>query len=247
MKKIILIVICCSMFAAMTSCNQSNNTELNDNSLSISPNNETVLSSNEIYQDILNLYRELLLLKNENINYVELFSEQYQSDDPIEDAVFHAVLHNRPEKMGYALKDLNNDTIEELILLDKNYHIYTIFTIVNGQPTAVNDLFFGDGNHTAAIGPDGTIYKHGYGKGEAVYGYAKKLSSDGFLIGFEFGCLDVDLDDSVVEYYKTINGERVIIDYNEFKLLNEEYYGIVGNSTELTENSGIHFIKIELD
>ena len=247
MKKVILILICCSMFTAMTSCNQSNNTDSNDNSFYTSVNNETVLSSNEIYQDILNLYRELLLLKEENINYDELFLEQYHSDNPIEDAVFHAVLRNRPEKMGYALKDLNNDTIEELILLDKNYHIYTIFTIVNGQPTAVNDLFFGDGNHTAAIGSDGTIYKHGYGKGEAVYGYAKKLSSDGLLVGFEFGCLDVDLDDSMVEYYKIINGERVIIDYNEFQLLNEEYYGIVGNSTELTQNSGIHFIKIEFE
>ena len=243
------------MLSTVTACNESNNMELNNinttqviqDSLFELSNNQTVLSSNEIYQDILNIYRELLLLKKNNINYDEIFLEQYEKNNQIESAVFHAILRNDPKKMGYSLKDLNGDSIEELVLLDENYHIYTIFTVVNGQPTVVNDMFFGDGNDTGAIGSDGTIYKHGYGKGETVYAYAMKISSNGSLIGMEFGCLDVNIDDATVEYYKIINGERVIIDYNEFQFLNEEYYCIVGNPTELTKKSGIHFLQIELD
>lgn len=255
MKKVILVLLCCAILGAITSCNERNDIESNniDTSQPIYDsdptfsNNQTVLMSDEIYQDIINIYRELLLLKKSNTNYDEIFLEQYANDNKIESAVFHAVLRNHPEKMGYALKDLNNDTVEELILLDENYHIYTIFTIVNGQPTVVNDLFFGDGNDTGAIGSDGTIYKHGYGKGETVYAYAMKISSNGSLIGLEFGCLDVDIDDTTVEYYKIINGERVVIDYNEFHFLNEEYYRIVDSPTELTKKSGIYFLQMELD
>ena len=83
---------------------------------------------------------------------------------------------------------------------------------------------------------------HGYGKGENLYRYAMKISNDGILFGMEFGCLDIDIDDIEVEYYKIINGERINIDASEFEFLNKDYYCIVGNHTELTKNSNIEFI-----
>lgn len=250
MKKTILILLCFLMTIVLGSCNKNADTDskniemagqISDISLN-QPNNEKKLSSNEAYHDILSTYQEFLILKKNNTNYDKLYLEQHKEENKIEAAVFHAVLRNFPEKMGYAMKDLNGDEAEELILLDDDYHIYTIFTILDGQPKIIDDAFFGDGNYTGAIGPDGTIYKDGYGKGENLYRYAMKISNEGTLFGMEFGCLDVDINDIEVEYYKIIDGERINIDASEFEFLNKDYYRIVGNHTELTKNSNIEFI-----
>lgn len=256
MKKAILILLCSAMLVGTLSCNKSDDmdsTETNTDTKIVTgttpskePSHVSETSPDEIYQNILNTYQAFLILKKNNTDYDKLYVECHEEGNEIESAVFHAVLRNTPEKMGYGIKDLNNDNIAELILLDENYHIYTIFTSVNGQPKVV-DTFFGDGNDTGAIGSDGTIYKYGYGKGENLYRYAMKISNDGTLFGMAFGCLDTDIDDVMVEYYKIIDGERMVIDFDEFNNLNDAYYQTVGNSINLTKNSGIDFVRIKID
>lgn len=259
MKQIIAILLCFGLLFVLSSCfrripdySDTDTTDINElngdtNIESDSKNNQDSLSTDRIYGNILNIYRNLLLLKKNNTNYDELVSEQYPERDEITKAIFHAVLRKHPMNMGYAITDLNGNGNDELILLDRDYHIYTIFTVVNGKVKIVEDTLFGDGNHTGAIGTDGTLYKNGYGKGENVYCYMKKISNDGTLTGTEFGCLDADIDDIEIEYYKLINGERTVIDEAEFQTLNNEYYQIVGNHTDLTKSSGIEFISMEIE
>lgn len=259
MKRIIAILLCFGLLFVLSSCfrripdhSDTDTTDINElngdtNIESDSKNNQDSLSTDRIYGNILNIYRNLLLLKKNNTNYDKLVSEQYPERDEITKAVFRAVLGDSPENMGYAMKDLNENGNDELILLGKDYHIYAIFTVVNGHPIVVDDVFFGDGNHTGAIGTDGTLYKHGYGKGENVYWYMNKISNDGTLIGTQFGCLDSDIDDIDVEYYKLINGERTVIDEPEYQTLINEFYQIVGNYTDLTKSSGIEFISMEIE
>ena len=254
MKKTILILLFCAILVATSSCNTSDDigsvnvdtTTVPVTTTSNLINYQNKQPSENVYQDVINQYQELLTLKKNNANYEKIYLSSNEEGNEIQSAVYHAILCNNPEKMGYAMKDLNGDGVDELILLNEDYHIYAIFTAVNGKSVLVDASFYGDVNDTGAIGPDGTIYKHGYGKGENVYGYSMKLSDDGSLCGTEFGCSDVDIDDSEVDYYKIVNGVRESIDYDEFRRLNDAYYETVGNATDLTKQSCDDFVRMKI-
>lgn len=254
MKKTILVLLVCAILTATVSCNTSDggteavhNTTAPITTASNQPDLQNQQPSENVYQDVINQYQELLMLKKNNANYEKIYLSSNEEGNEIQSAVYHAILCNNPEKMGYAMKDLNGDGVDELILLNEDYHVYAIFTAVNGKSVVVDASFYGDVNDRGAIGPDGTIYKHGYGKGENVYGYSMKLSNDGRLSGIEFGCSDVDIDDPAVDYYKIENGVRESIDYDEFKRLNDAYYETVGNATDLTKQSCGNFVRMRIE
>ena len=52
---------------------------------------EIPLPSVGVYQGVLNLYRELLLLKKNHSNYIELYIEDDKYDNEIASDVFHAI------------------------------------------------------------------------------------------------------------------------------------------------------------
>ena len=73
-----------------------------------------------------------------------------------------------------------------------------------------------------------------------------KITGEGTLAGLEFGCKDADVDDDIIEYFKIVNGEEFVIDFDEFKKLNEDFYSVVGNATDLTKSTGIKFTRMEI-
>ena len=255
MKKTILVLLFCAILMATASCNTSDDIDSVNVDTTTAPvtttsnliNHQNKQPSENVYQDVIHQYQELLMLKKNNANYEKIYLSSNEEGNEIQSAVYHAILRNNPEKMGYAMKDLNGDGVDELILLNEDYHIYAIFTAISGQPVVVDASFYGDVNYTGAIGSDGTIYKHGYGKGENVYGSIMKLSDDGRLSGIEFGCSDVDIDDPAVDYYKIENGVRESINYDEFKRLNDAYYETVGNATDLTKQSCGNFVRMKIE
>ena len=207
-----------------------------------------------IYADVLEQFRKFLLIKKNYEDYTTIFVDQYPDRNEIINTLTQASIDIVPEEAGYCIKDINGDGSDELILLDENYHIYALFTIVNSQIKVV-DTFWGETNHTGAIGSDGTIYKHGYGKGDNYYGYARKISGKGELIGLIFKCVDNsvhtteadDLTPFELEYFKEINGERTVLRKESFIALYEEYSFIFSNPTETTKQSGIECISMQIN
>lgn len=209
---------------------------------------ETKPTFSNAYEDILKQFQELLLIKKNYKNYDTIFVKQYNREDEMLNILIQATYDVVPTKAGYCIKDINGDGTDELILLDEKYYIYVIFTIVDGQIKVV-DTFKGDTNHIGAIGADGTIYKDGYGKGENGYSHVQKLSENGELVGLRFWCKDdyVFTDEvGKAEYFKEINGERTTLNKEEFNALYEEYRSIFSNPTEITKQSGIKFVSMNI-
>ena len=212
------------------------------------PSFENISAFSNIYADVLEQFEEFLFIKKNYENYDTIFIEQYINRTETIDTLIQATYDIPPTKAGYCIRDINGDGIDELILLDEKYYIYVIFTIVDGQ-TKVVDTFKGDTNHIGAIGADGTIYKDGYGKGENGYSHVQKLSENGELVGLRFWCKDdyVFTDEvGKAEYFKEINGERTTLNKEEFNALYEEYRSVFSNPTEITKQSGIKFVSMNI-
>lgn len=207
------------------------------------------------YADILNMYEQLINLKKHNENdYDKIYIANYSTENnEILQAIFHAVLHITPQQAGYSIKDLNDDGTPELILLDSQYHLHSIFTTVSNCPKVLVRFW----TDYVAIDNNGIIYETGYGKGENWYVSEKTISETGELIAFSFGCKDTDINDSILEYYKINNavynttdnkllsGVYTITNKNEINELQEKYRQIFLNCSETTQNSGIEFVSIK--
>lgn len=140
------------------------------------------------------------------------------------------------DSFGYALKDLNNDSKPELILLMKDYTILAIFSMVDGTPKLL-DTFWP--RHRCAIYDSGILYTLSSG-GSTYWEYATyRIAQDGSkLIALEqYGSED--------GYYKIVNGEKYSISQLEMEEFHVKY-PILSDTTacDITQNSGIEFIPL---
>ncbi len=258
-KEIATLLLASTLLAApLTACQQTPAGEDKiDNTTTESTTTEvpeTTPTSSNAYEDILKQFQELLLIKKNYKNYDTIFVKQYNREDEILNILIQATYDVVPTKAGYCIKDINGDGTDELILLDENYYIYVLFTIVDGHIKIV-DTFQGDTNHIGAIGPDGTIYKSGYSKGENHYAYAQKISENGELAGLSFWCKDEsvyipDVDNLTpyeLQYFKEIDGVRTSLDKESFNALYLEYTFALHHPTEITKQSGIEFTSMNLE
>ena len=144
--------------------------------------------------------------------------------------------------MGYAFKDINNDGTAELVLLDRDYNIFAIFTSVDKKAVLLDT--FGAANNTGAIDKDGRIYKNGYSKGETDYEKIMILTESGELKEeIKYGCSDME-DGQAPRYYKYVSGVKHDITKAEYDELGAQYSSIFSNTAKVTKESGIAFNEI---
>lgn len=141
---------------------------------------------------------------------------------------------------GYALKDLNNDKNNELILLTKDYDILAIFTKINDKPKLVDAYW---SRHRCAIYDSNTLYIHSSG-GAANFCYRLQVISKntGELVALQEYGIDTD------HYYKIINGEQSAIsesEYDEFKKTYPTLFHDV--AADFNRNSNIEFLPFSID
>lgn len=141
---------------------------------------------------------------------------------------------------GYALKDLNNDNNNELILLTKDFEILAIFTTINDKPKLVDAYW---SRHRCAIYDSNTLYTHSSG-GAANFCYRlQEISKNsGELVTLkEYGC-DTD------HYYKIINGEKSAINESEYEEFMKAYPALFHDvAVDFNKNSNIEFIPLSID
>ncbi len=149
-------------------------------------------------------------------------------------------LREDKDAYGYALKDLNGDGSDELILLLKDYKILAVYSTADGKPRLVDQYW--DRYSCDAIDESGLLYIYGFDASDDWSFGIYKLSDEGskLFLKAEYGKSTDNL--KRVEdpyYYKVIDEEREIISKAEFDKLYDDWI----KATKIA-NSGITFIPI---
>ena len=155
---------------------------------------------------------------------------------------------------GYALKDLNGDGSDELILLLEGYTVLDIYSIVDGKLKHLD--WYWDRHDCCAIDESGLLYIYNSERVVDWWYTIERLSDDGseLLLVERYGMesFDYDTDEEYQEphYYKVTDGktysEREIIteaEFDEFYEKHPAFFGDWEKRAEITE-SVLTFIPI---
>ena len=256
MKKIVAFLLCFVMLFCAVSCNKNDDDTNDSNAVESTEKEENVTDDVEPegsespdeeqdapkspYSSIINSYKKLIGDKKDGKN----ISEPAATANEIEVAVYNTVVGCEDVSiMGYATKDINGDGVEELILLNDNYDIFSIFTMKDGRAVMLCDTYgvWLDGN--------GHIYVEkwtggAFGRDRESYVYE---ISGGKLSGIVAVGFSVNVYLQKEGWYKIENGNRIDISEEEGEALYAKY-DIMPNGyspTEYTRTaSGLKFIPL---
>ncbi len=252
-KTVLSVLLCCAVLSTATSCNRSNDIH-SDNSTDSQLSAETTFeightplsSENDIskkvkfhsYDDILMRYRTLLSNEGNHEDQQNAIENLDTNDYTIETALQSLVINSyaNPNQMGYAICDINGNSQEEFILMDDQYHIYAVFTQVNGTPILLD--WFSLNNHYVALDQNGIFYKTGYGKGENSYTKIMQISNGGELETL----IEYGYDDAAGEYFIIENNVKRVAKLQEITVLKDRYDTFLQDPSGTTKRSGILFI-----
>jgi len=126
--------------------------------------------------------------------------------------------------VGYAIQDINNDGVPELLLLNKEGVILSFFTLKDNKPILLGS--YGRREYCGGIATDGTIYTVGHA-GAAAYNLHASILKPGANELTVLKCFYCDADFSAeptVFYYRQVIGnEERDITYERFQELHETY------------------------
>ncbi|MBE6684333.1 MAG: hypothetical protein E7592_01620 [Ruminococcaceae bacterium] len=228
------------------------------------------------YHDILDAYIEIANLNRYEgcIEYDDIPDDNYPniSADCLR-AIKYSVIdswHCAPNgyNLGYATKDINGDGTVELFLTDKDYKIYSLFTIVNDE-VFVKYFYsnkFSYETSLPAIDADGNIYTSDYGKGDHWWYNILQLGADATLYGITFGHYDLTGfgDPDVYNYFSSSKWQQPdsVAQFPEIegdRISDEELYELVsifnetlkakdpdgcGKPNHVTREAGLTFYEV---
>jgi len=147
-------------------------------------------------------------------------------------------------KFGYAIKDLNGDGVNELVLLESKYYVLAIFTEVDGVPVLLDS--FTD-IRTACIDESGNIHvKQGMitgNKNDAEY-FVYEVDGGALVATVAIG-VKHNAAGKAERWYKINDGARTEISAEEYGALYAEYISDIGTTefhTYTKNNSALEFI-----
>ena len=185
------------------------------------------------YEAIIERYTELLTLKKESGELPPLDD----GADEIEKEIYSVVeWASDADRMGYAIKDLDGNGIEELVLLRDDCMPHSLFTVDGERPVSLEQ----EGISIIAIHRDGYVngsYKNEERGENGVF--FKKINGTS-LEGFELISVGNGEEKS---YYKAMGGERVETDSAEWNRIYEMMTTVYGDRIKATTKSaGLRFI-----
>jgi hypothetical protein len=173
-------------------------------------------TDNGCYVTILKLYKELLTNNNMDTETLTKRSEQEFFTD-----IYSVSVNIDSKKAGYALKDLNNDHVDELLLLDEDGVLFAIFTTKSGKAIAVD--YFSVNNNRGAIDANGIIYKETLSKGNSWRLKITRIMENGNLDRLEYGVYDPEPGMITPVAFLYRNGMKEFVDEATVNALYEQH------------------------
>jgi len=126
--------------------------------------------------------------------------------------------------VGYAIKDINGDGTPELILLNKESTILSLFTLKDNKPVLLGS--YSRREYCGGIAADGTIYTVGRA-GAAAYSLTasnqKPGASELTELTYFYCDADYNAEPTAFFYRQVINGEERDITHERFQELMSQY------------------------
>ncbi len=220
------------------------------------------------YENIINLYRKTINICQNYIdskdalerycqelgitdeNEKELFSKISDSAYlfyPGRGASYSSSPHYKLS-CGYAIKDLNGDGVDELVLINDDYRVVAIFSMVNGTPILLGNYI---PRRSCWIDGNGWLHENGSSGADYSTHAIYKIAQGGASLELiaEYGTNGHEWIDGVgvTKYYQLVNGEKIEITEDEYNSLSEQYVGYLGSNggTAATkEDAGLTFMSL---
>lgn len=149
MKKRILIALLCGVIlASATACNTKDKTidqsvETTIESPTENPTEKPIDSpdspdSASVFGDYQDLLGTLVLLQQEN--GVEKFRTEHPNLDEREEKLLTSLCEVDARALGYCMKDVTSDGVDELLLLNSNFSIRALYTMHEGMPVFIKSF-----------------------------------------------------------------------------------------------------------
>ncbi len=250
MKKAVCIFLVCVLFSiTFSSCTKGerpNNVTESEMTTNFEQNN-----ANMIYVQTLDSYRKAIQLLPRYIDSKEgtdVYLKQLnvvESEKELFDTIFGAAFLYYPPNgvgdrtspihklsYGYAIKDLNADGIEELILLTDNGYILAVFSHHDDAPVLLGSY---RPRSSCTVDTEGFLHHYGSGGADVFSHTVYKIADGGDKLDFiaEFGADGHELIDDTyrTKYYEKVNGETVFISKDRYDQL-EQQYGTLADTSE---------------
>ena len=276
MKKILATLISVIMLFSLFSCSEYDITQdelsrpsQSDDALTESPTDSDDPSFEDIdksplefsveYGEVLNIYRLVIdYLASDYDQSASLSSacESYGITDEQEIQLFNEIFGAAIQfcapyyklSCGYALKDLNDDGTEELVLLNNEYTVLAIFSR-SGEKAVLLGSYIPRGS--CWIGQNGLLHELGSNGSDNFSNYIYRIASGGASLEpvAQFGADGHEFVGGVAQtkYYKIENGEKTYITESEYNDLCKSYGDFGGydtNSDKTLKYSGLSFTPL---
>lgn len=246
MRKIVAVLLCIMMFTMLAACRDKQEDSPDD------------------YSDVIELYQKVIgMCAWYEDSKAETYAEELGITDPAQKELFDELLYaaylNYPGRgredhaalahklsCGYAIKDLNGDEIQELVLLQEDYTVVAVLTMSNGTVVLLDTY---QPRRRAWIDGDGLIHLCGSNGADkhvdAVYKIAKGGQDLELLI--EYGTLGYEVVDGIdMQRYYKLQGELTThIAKEEYDALETQWEYLEESGANVTKNhSGLTFTPL---
>ena len=275
MKKFVALILCLMLLLTLISCNvnEENDSTQTESTTTENKDSDSATESeaenddeNEIsdgYSRVIELYRHVVNFWREDDGTISL--ESYAAELGIVEAeeqelfrelysAAHLLLYpgrTTPKSKalcGYAIKDLNGDGIDELVLINDYYMVGAVFSFADGKPVLLGSYIQ---RGRCWIDADGQLHENGNSGADYSTNAIYKISEGGASLQLvaEFGTNGHEWigDVAVTKYYQLLNGEKVDITKDEYVALGERYGEYLGyyECAEATEKySGLEYVPL---
>ena len=197
------------------------------------------------YADEIAAYRDMLTCVKSG---EELTQPKKKSDK------YAAILYDigqicEPDAMGYALKDINRDGEDELVLMNDAYKPYALLTAKSGKAVLLWSWVYDGRLSRGAIDSYGYVYARENWdiKNEGWCNKVMCIGKNGKLASFDYGSRIVDPDADPVEFdpFVTVGGKTYPVekmDTAEY-LSGDKFFDFAWGHETLTYESGFYYIS----
>ena len=232
-KRIFAILLSALLITNTTACNStSNNENLDPDELCLedkAENSKQALTVDfHTYDSIISTYRKIVELcpRYEILDEDDYFIFTNATSHDLYEKIFASTLLLYPRddlgingncyhKFGYAIQDLNNDGVDELILRLDDHQVIAIFSMVNDSPILLDNYW---NRNRCWIDPNGYMHVHGNNGADNSVNYIYRITDKtGELILLEeYGTDGYDRTNGETVFYKLVDNEKICITQEKY-------------------------------